>query len=169
MAPRPKGQSVSGKTMTDQKRPRRKPIPESRWKWFGNAGHFIMGESCRFHLCTLIGKHLVSTVGQLWHESEVREIMARSRGIVLEGRGDAREHDYMKKIGYDTIGCDRKFETMVFKVTGETCTDPACDCGMPKIDPTELDYGAYNEAGAATRGHMEICKRWATGEGAPRR
>ena len=38
-------------------------IEEKEWKWYGNAGHFIGSNSCRFHLCTEIGDFLVSTVG----------------------------------------------------------------------------------------------------------
>jgi len=40
------------------------PIPESKWKWFGDAGHFICSQWCQFHLCTLVGKYLISTVGK---------------------------------------------------------------------------------------------------------
>ena len=63
------------------------------WKWFGNAGHFIAWRSCRFHLCTLVGKHIVSTVGD-YHPSGSEKA--------------------------ETIGCDRLFETMVFEA-GTVC------------------------------------------------
>jgi len=136
-------------------------IPEAEWKWFGNAGHFVCGNWCRFHLCTLVGNRLVSTVGQYYPDSQVREILAKSRNVELSGKGDARDADYMKKIGYEEIGYHRMFETMVFDTTGEVCTDIECACGLPKIIPTDIDFDAYNTAGDAAAGHMAMCKKWA--------
>jgi hypothetical protein len=134
-------------------------IPQDKWKWFGNAGHLICSHDCRFHLCTLIGNVLVSTVGQYFPDATVREILAESRKITLQGRGDDRKHDYMKKIGYEEIGCDRKFETMAFKVSEKVCTAKDCNCGMPEIVPTEIEMEGYNTAGEATKGHMRICMK----------
>lgn len=135
-------------------------IDRSVWQWFGNAGHFICAYECRFHLTTQVGAWLVSTVGQYLPDSQVREIAARTRGVVLEGRGDAREYDYLRKLGYDDIGHGRKFETMVFRA-GEPCSELECACGLPKIDGQELDVEGYNDAGAATRGHYAMCEKWA--------
>jgi hypothetical protein len=132
-------------------------IPESEWRWFGNAGHFICGHYCRFHLCTLIGNFLVSTVGQYLPDSAVRNILAGTRGIALEGKGDAREADYMRKVGYEEIGYQRTFETMVFRVTGKACAAADCGCDMPQIIPAELAFSGYNTAGEATAGHMRHC------------
>ena len=133
---------------------------EQNWQWFGNAGHLIVGHDCRFHLCTKVGKYLVSTVGQYWPSDGVREIIAQSRGVTLGGRGDARRADYMKKIGYEEIGSGRTFETFVFKA-GPPCIVKDCNCGQPSIDGSELDTAGYNNAGDATRGHLRICKKWA--------
>jgi hypothetical protein len=102
----------------------------SRVKWFGHAGHFILGHRCRFHLCTQVGKYLVSTVGELWHERGSREIHAR---IVDPAWFDANRHRlgddfdaaYFKRFGYDAIGCDRKYETMVFKAGARCRPGPA--------------------------------------------
>lgn len=136
-------------------------IPRDQWQWFGNVGHFICGFDCRFHLCTLVGAHLVSTVGQLFPDAPVRELYAESRGVTLVGRGDARRADYMNKIGYEEVGYQRTFETMVFRA-GEICSHPDCGCGMPKLETAEaLDFRGYNSAGDATRGHMELCEKWA--------
>ena len=136
-------------------------VSGNAWEWFGNAGHFIASSDCRFHLCTLIGEYLVSTVGEYLPDSEVREIMASSRGITLTGRGDARRANWMQKIGYETIGLDRKYETMVFRVSGKRCEVPDCGCGLPVVEEWgELDMNGYNDAGSATRGHYEMCRRW---------
>lgn len=135
-------------------------MTRDRWEWFGTAGHFICASHCRFHLCTLVGDYLVSTVGQYVPPETVREILATSRGMPLEGRGDAREYDWMTKFGYEDIGYNRKYETMVFKA-GKRCDDPDCNCGQPAIDGPELEMNAYQNAGDATRGHLAICERLA--------
>ena len=135
-------------------------IQKQDWKWFGNAGHLCVGAHCRFHLCTEIGQYVVSTVGQYWPQEAVREIFANSRGVTLEGKGDARERDYMTKVGYEEIGCGRTYETMVFNVTGH-CNSPECRCGLPLIDGQELDCEGYNSAADATAGHMAMCEKWA--------
>ncbi len=134
-------------------------IDKSKWKWFGNPGHFICARDCRFHLCTQIGQHLVSTVGEYLPDSPVRESNARALGITLEGIGDARLVDWFKKCGYEDIGCNRKFETMVFR-TGKKCT---CGCGLPAIASHELDMEGYSDAAAATKGHNRICLKVAKG------
>lgn len=35
----------------------------NNWKWFGEAGHFICADMCRFHLHTHVGNYCVSTIG----------------------------------------------------------------------------------------------------------
>lgn len=135
-------------------------IPKSEWKWFGRAGHFICADWCRFHMCTLIGEYLVSTVGEYIPDEAVREICAQSRGITLEGRGDARRADWLNKLGFEEIGYQRKYETMVFKVGASVCTAAGCMCGLPEIIPTELDMDGYNTAGEAAAGHSAMCEKW---------
>lgn len=120
-------------------------IPKEKWEWFGLAGHFILGHKCQFHLCTKVGRYLVSTVGQL---------------VALEGIGDDREADYMKKIGYEEIGCGRTFETMVFKA-GKRCRVKDCMCLQPSLASSEKDFEGYNTAGEAQAGHLKMCLKWA--------
>jgi hypothetical protein len=106
-------------------------------EWFGNAGHFIGGHRCQFHLCTLIkDKWLVSTVGEY---------------IGL----DDTPND---------IGWKRKYETMVFAI-GERCCAPECMCGLPSISGPELDFTGYNNAGDAANGHMALVKKWSRKRG----
>lgn len=138
-------------------------IPKSEWKWYGNPGHFICSAYCRFHLCTEIGDYLVSTVGEYIPDSKVREILAETRGITLEGKGDAREYDYMKKIGFEEIGYGRTYETMAFKISGKRCDSKKCGCGLPEIIPSELKSGSYNTGKEATEGHNRICEEVAAG------
>jgi hypothetical protein len=157
------GDSAVGQPSKGAAATKRRAVPESEWLWFGKAGHLIVGNDCRFHLCTLIGKYLISTVGEYLPDSQVREITAASKGVTLEGRGDAREADFMRKIGYEEIGHGRRYETMVFKA-GKRCTEKECGCGQPEIDGHELAFSGYNTAGAAAMGHMEHCRAVAAGK-----
>ena len=137
----------------------------NNWKWFGHVAHFICGDKCRFHMATQVGKHLVSTVGEYWPERSSREIHAKisdpkwlAENITL--KGDYFDHAYMKKFGFEEIGCDRKYETMVFKA-GKPCTSKTCGCGLPTIVGSELDFLGYNNAGDAAKGHLKLCRKWA--------
>lgn len=121
---------------------------ETKWQWFGSSGHYICGRWCRFHLCTKVGRFLVSTVGEFVHPRH--------------GKGTEQgEADWLEKNwpGED-IGYKRKYETMVFKA-GEPCVVPKCGCGMPKAIMPELDVAGYNTAAEATKGHMRLCRKWA--------
>ena len=109
-------------------------IPTNEWKWFGTHGHFVCGHYCRFHLCTQVGKYLISSLGEYIHPRHSN--------------------------GGEEIGCGRKYETMVF-FAGEPCSEPSCNCGLPLIDGHEIDMNAYNVRGEANRGHLEMCKKYA--------
>ena len=123
-------------------------ISQSEWKWFGNAGHFICASWCRFHLCTQVGKYLISTVGEYVHPRH--------------GAGSEQvEVQWLKKNwpGED-IGAGRKYETMVF-LAGEPCRSIECGCGMPSIDGHDMDSLGYNTASEATQGHIKLCLKYA--------
>lgn len=125
------------------------------WIWMPHPGHLIVSRDCRFHLNTYVGGYIVSTVGEWLPDSEVRDILAKSRGIVLKGIGDERRYDFMKKIGFEEIGLDRKYETMVFKA--KRIDSECCPWGQ---SGHELDLCGYNEPEDATKGHMKLCKKW---------
>lgn len=132
-------------------------------KWFGHAAHFICGRDCQFHLATLVNGYLVSTVGEYWPDRLVREIHAEShdRGWLAENRhlrGDVFDAAYMTRFGYERIGWDRTYETMVFEA-GQPCLG-VCNCGLPSINGSELDFAGYNDAGAATEGHMAMVAKY---------
>jgi hypothetical protein len=122
-------------------------ITQDKWEWFGNVGHFICGRWCRFHLCTKVGKYLISTVGEYVHPRH-------SKGSEL-----AEIKWLQKNWPGEDIRYQKKYETMVF-VAGERCAIKGCDCGLPSIGGEELDMMGYNTAGEATRGHMELCLKW---------
>lgn len=143
-------------------------IPKADWRWYGSAGHFICGHDCRFHLCTEIGEYLVSTVGELWPARAVREIHAQVHdpewlAANQSLKGDYFDAAYMKRFGYETVGYDRKYETMVFRA-GKRCEEKECGCGLPRITGHELLFDGYNRADDATRGHHAMCERVARGE-----
>ena len=130
----------------------RQTIPERDWKWFGKAGHFICGRWCRFHLTTQVGRALISTVGEYVHP--------------MHGGGSERTEAAWLAANWPgaDIRAGRKYETVVFHA-GTPCKGGKCGCGQPALDPPrEADFGAYNDAASATKGHMELCQKWATAE-----
>ena len=134
------------------------------WEWFGHAGHFICADKCRFHLTTKVGKYLVSTVGEWWPERSSREVHAKVHDAAwltanAHRRGDDFDFQYMKRFGFEEIGCDRKYETMVFKA-GKRCGVAGCGCRLPDIGSIELEYLPYNDAGSAAKGHLALCRKW---------
>lgn len=134
-------------------------MKKDKWLWMPHAGHFICGNQCRFHLNTYVGGYIVSTVGEYFPDAPVREIIAASRGVKLEGIGDAREYDYLKKIGFEDLGCDRKYETMVFPAM-RAPKDQGC-CPFKMKSASSLDFAGYNDAEQAREGHMKLCAKWA--------
>jgi len=124
-------------------------IPISEWKWFGSPAHFICAAWCRFHLCTQIGNYLISTVGEYVHPPRHGMGSELKESEWLEGNWPGED-----------IGAGRKYETMVFKA-GEPCKRLDCNCGLPKITSDELDFLGYNQAGEATKGHYQLCLKYA--------
>ncbi len=130
------------------------------WLFMPHAGHFICGSNCRFHLNTYVNGWIVSTVGEYLPDSAVREVLAKCRGIKLEGKGDSRERDWLSKSGFEKIGLDRLYETMVFRaVTSEYSGFSCC----PKVPETgnSVDFEGYNLPGDAATGHDKMCLKWA--------
>jgi hypothetical protein len=142
-------------------------IPKEDWVWYGHAAHFICGQWCRFHLATKVGEFLISTVGEYWPDRIPREIhaefddpqwLANNRHL----KGDNFDFAYMKRFGFQEIGHQRKYETMVFEA-GKTCSDPECNCGLPTITGHELAFEPANSAGVAAQNHYDLCEKAARG------
>jgi len=133
------------------------------WEWYGSPMHLIVSSECHFHLGTLVGPWVVSTVGEwLPDSSSSWDIYARSAGVTLEGRGDARRNQFLRDVGYVEIGAGRKYETYVFRATGERCDRDECHCGQPEWEGSEIDSQGYNERGDAQRGHYAMCRKWSS-------
>ena len=127
------------------------------WVWMPHPAHFICASYWKFFLATYVGGYIVTTVGEMLPDAPVREIIAESRGVALKGQGDARLADYMKKIGYEDLGYERKYETMVFKAMVRV--DPNQCCPFV-IDGEEVDFSGYNDAVSAKNGHYLLCEKW---------
>jgi hypothetical protein len=124
-----------------------KAISHDKWEWFGVVGHYICGQWCRFHLATMVGPWLVSTIGEYVHP--------------LHSKGNEKDEAEWMRVNWpgEDIGCGRKYETMVFKA-GARCTKKGCECNMPAIGGSELDIHGYQTRGQAQAGHLQMCKKW---------
>lgn len=125
-------------------------IAKDQWEWFGFAGHLCVGQWCRFHLATKIGKYWISTVGMYVHPRHG------------EGREQAEQTYLEQHPNGEEIGAGRTYETMVFRVKDGLCD---CGCGQPAIDFEEQDSDGYNDAVAARTGHLRMCEKWAAVDG----
>jgi hypothetical protein len=123
-----------------------------------HSAHLCVSRDCQFHLATYLGNgYIVSTVGEYFPDSQVREIIAKSKKITLEGQGDDRQYDFLKKIGFVEIGCNRLYETMVFHAVKDK--ENFC-CPYKMAEGSEIDMMPYNTAGGAYKGHLAMCKKW---------
>jgi hypothetical protein len=134
---------------------------KAEWVWMPHAGHFILGDRCKFKLNTYVGGYIISTVGELWNDRKTREVHAEvydskwlSENMLL--KGDYFDSAYMKRFGFEDIGCDRKYETMVFKARK---SDNKC-CPYEIIVSEEVDFAGYNKPEDAHKGHLELCLKW---------
>ena len=121
-----------------------------------HAGHFLLGNKCQFRLNTYVGKYIVSTVGEYLPDEGIREILNKTRNLELQGMGDEREADFLKKNGWEKVGYNRKYETMVFKAKKSNFK-----CCPFTIKLGEIEMNGYNDAESAYRGHLKMCNKYA--------
>jgi len=138
-------------------------MKKENWVWQPHPGHLIVGDDCRFHLNTYVGGYIVSTVGEWWPDRQVREIHAKifdpkwfKKNKNL--KGDSFNYAYFKKFGFMEVGSNRTYETMVFKAEK---SKEAC-CPWTASNWSEVDFDGYETAGKAFRGHLEMCKKYAS-------
>lgn len=117
---------------------KRKRIPEKEWVWQGYPGHFLLADSCKFRLNTVVGDTLISTVG------------------------DYRNPRTQKQ---ENLGSnDGFFETFVFRpVHSCRCSIPDCNLLVPDsfMEVWGRRTANYIEA---SKMHMEVCDKVAKGE-----
>lgn len=114
-------------------------IPRNKWRWHGDAGHFIAANSCRFYMHTDVGGFKISTVGD-YHPGNQKE--------------------------RESIGIGRLFETFVFR-TAETCTCESGCTHRLVSDWDEIDSLGANTHAEAERNHLAMCLKYAKLESAP--
>lgn len=108
------------------------------WEWLGHAQHFVAARDCQFRMGTKIGPYVVSTVGEYVQPEAVAKVLGRKVGE------------------FEEIGYGRKYETFVFKAT-----EARKECGCPELESySEIDSDGYNDAVAATAGHLEMCRKY---------
>ena len=120
--------------------------------WMPHPGHFICADHCRFILNAYVNGFIVSTVGEYVPDSQVRKIFRESRGRETDLRGDAEEVEF----GFEEIGGNRLYETMVFKAIKSEYT---C-CPYRMESGSEIDAQGYNEADLAYKGHMDLMEKY---------
>lgn len=128
-------------------------MTKDKWIWIPHAGHLCIGHLCRFKLNTYVGKYIVSTVGEYIPDNEVIDII---KPEFKHLRGDEKEHAFIRKYQAEEIGCDRKFETMVFEARK---SKHKC-CPYEIMVEKEVDMNGYNSAEDAYNGHLKMCKKW---------
>jgi hypothetical protein len=125
------------------------------WVWMPHPAHFICGHMCRFVLSTKVtGPYIVSTVGEYVVPYVLMQHRAAARGKDL--KGDYLEAWYLKEFGFEEIGYNRKYETMVFRAVRQ---EEGC-CPWTIEVAEDLDFKGYNTAKDAYEGHLELCNIW---------
>lgn len=119
---------------------KKQTISAEKWKWYGMAGHFIVADKCLHHLCTRVGRYLISTVGNYY-----------PNGSRIGLKSEREE-----------IGCGRLFETFVFDL-GRKPGECECGCGLPKPQGgmSEIDALPANDEKTADANHMKMCRKYA--------
>lgn len=146
-----------------------KRIPESEWIWLPHPAHFICSNHCRFKLATKIGNVIVSTVGELWFDRDVRKIHDEVHcevhgGKPINAKGDEYDRLYMKKYGFEDLHIDGiKYETYVFgarpRDKRKSDMNDCCDWMINVQDERESRW--YKKASEAVAGHYELCNKYA--------
>lgn len=123
-------------------------IPHAEWRWFGDVGHFICGQWCRFHLCTQVGDYLVSTVGRYVHPRH-------SAGSEQAEREWLQKHPDGEEVGFG------RFYVRLRRPSGNRRSP------VPTRPPSAARIRIRAQSTASppgrpsSRGHMEMCERWA--------
>lgn len=135
-----------------------KIITKDKWIWMPHPAHFICSQDCHFHMATKVGKWIISTIGELLFDMQVNEILAKHRNIQLEGMGDFRRADWMRKNGWEEIGMGRTYETMVFKA--EKSNEKNSCCPYRIASGSYVDFRGYKTSEDAYQGHLELCEEY---------
>lgn len=125
-------------------------IERDKWIWHGMAGHYILSDRCLFHLQTIIGKYVVTTVGDL------HDIYPGGVAEVAKDSGFEHLPCGAREIGYKIF-----YETMVFELAEAKKFDGRRQKKGKRKSWAELDFSGYQTEDEAHRGHMLMCEKWA--------
>jgi len=145
-------------------------VSKEDWFWMPHVAHLCVGNWCRFHLATYVNGHIISTVGEYLPDSDVRRCILEGNitrsfhseeekekmRLVLSKIGDDFDRYYINLLGYEEIGCNRKYETMVFAAEK---IDEEC-CRYYALIEFCIDSIGYNCPSEATRGHYAMCEKF---------
>ncbi len=111
---------------------------KSDWIWMPHAGHFICADRCQFRMNTYVNGYIISTVGEL------------PKKYPDDGSG------------FEDIGFERKYETMVFHAIPRNTTDMDWQCCPYEAATSggDLDMAPYNTATDAYKGHIKMCEKY---------
>lgn len=149
-------------TSNKKQRPFDNTMKKDKWIWMPHAGHFILGDKCKFHLNTYVGTYIVSTVGELWNDQAIRRITAGIQDKEWYAQnhqllGDNFDAAYFNKFGYEKLGAWGTYETMVFKARK---SKNKC-CPYEIIACEDIECERYDDPEKARAGHMKLCKKYA--------
>lgn len=152
------------------------------WVFMPHAGHLCISHMCRFHLNTYVNGFIVSTVGEYLPPIDCLKILLESRirfpkliiddegkvkseaipeeikNKLLSLKGDYFELAYLKTFGYEELGLNRTYETMVFRAKKND--DPTSQCCPWAQNGDSLDMEGYNDPSSAYQGHMNMCYKY---------
>lgn len=131
-------------------------MTKADWIWMPHAGHSIVKDSCQFHLCTYVNGYIVSTIGEYWPDRDIRRIIHREDQKLISLKGDEFDAYYRRCYGFEEIGDERRYETMVFIAEKRKQDDYQC-CPYHIGEYVSDAFDGYDTAEKATKGHMRFC------------
>jgi len=73
-------------------------------------------------------------------------------------KGDNYDYAYFKRFGYEDIGLDKKYETMVFSSMPANDEEKCCPFRIDSSKDSEME--SYNSASDAYEGHLKLCEKY---------
>lgn len=150
-------------------------MSKEKWIWMGHPGHLCIASQCQFRLNTYVNGYIVSTVGEYWPGEEIAKSLLKLRVSrknlykkvsvelvenLLKLKGDAFVQAYISSLGFEEIGWQRVYETMVFKAIK---SENSC-CPYEADVSEEIYMGGYNDSKSAMKGHYKACEMAENGE-----
>lgn len=141
------------------------------WIWMPHPGHFICASNCQYHLNTMVNGYILSTVGEYFPDRDVRKTLAEMKykfgqitedifEMLISKKGDEYDFYYRKHIGFEEIGFNRTYETMVFPAVKCLEGEGANCCPWRQKSGESIEVFGYNTPDEATIGHYKACEKF---------